>query len=412
MPTHTSLPQPSERRVALRVTKDAQRQIRGGHPWVFASSIASVSHDAPVGDLAVVFDDDRQFVAIGLYDPDSPLRMRVLHHGRPRAIDEAFWVERIDAALARRADLAESDETTAYRCIHGENDALPGLVLDRYDATYVLKLDTSAWIAHLAAIVPVIVERTRAERVVLRLSRAQRDNAERFGLADGHVLVGDTPPERVRFRENGLSFDADVVRGQKTGHFLDQRDNRARVRDLSHGARVLDVFSCTGGFTVHAAAGGAKTVRSIDSSPHAIAAIKRNLAYNESIESVRRCVTQAVVGDAFAVMRGLYAAGERFDLVVVDPPSFASKQTDVDAAAAAYRKLTELAVTLIAPGGVLVQSSCSSRIPASVFFEEVVAAASRVGRPLDEIERTGHAGDHPIGFAQGEYLKTLFALVP
>lgn len=398
--------------MAIRVTKDAQRQIRGGHPWVFASSIVSVSHDAPVGDLAVVFDDDRQFLAIGLFDPDSPLRMRVLHHGRPRPIDEAFWVERIDAALERRADLAKFDETTAYRCIHGENDALPGLVLDRYDTTYVLKLDTSAWIAHLAAIVPVIVERTRAERVVLRLSRAQRDNAELVGLVDGDILFGNAAPERVRFQENGLSFDADVVRGQKTGHFLDQRDNRARVRDLAHGARVLDMFCCTGGFTVHAAAGGAKTVRSVDASPHAIAAIKRNLAYNDSVASVRHCETRSDVGDAFAVMRGLYAAGERFDLIVVDPPSFASKQADVDSAIAAYRKLTELAVTLTRPGGVLVQSSCSSRVPAATFFDEVVSAARRADRPLDEIERTGHAIDHPIGFAQGEYLKTLFALVP
>ena len=411
MPLPHGLAQPADKRVAIRLTKDAQRQLRGGHPWVFATSITSVSHDGAPGDLAVVFDENRRFIAIGLYDPTSPLRVRVLHQGRPRALDEAFWTERIDTALARRATLAASTVTNAYRCIHGENDALPGLVLDRYDTTYVLKLDTHAWFAHLATVVPILAARTGAERIVLRLSRGQRDAADVLALADGDVLFGDAPPALVNFRENGLVFDADVVRGQKTGHFLDQRDNRARVRDLAAGARVLDVFSCTGGFTVHAAAGGAKSVHSIDLSPHAIEGTRRNLAHNHAIPAVARCETHGVVGDAFSVMRGMIAKGERFDLIIVDPPSFASKQSDVGSAMAAYRKLTELAVRLTARGGVLVQSSCSSRVGADAFFATVTEAASSLGRPLDEIERTYHGVDHPVGFAQGSYLKTLFALV-
>lgn len=398
--------------MAVRVTKDAQRQVRSGHPWVFATSITSLSHDGDAGDLAVLFDEDRKFVAIGLYDPTSPLRVRVLHHGRPTSVDHTFWTQRIDAALERRAALASSHETNAYRCIHGENDGLPGFVLDRYDTTYVIKLDTHAWFPHLASLVPIIVERTAAERVILRLSRAQHDAGEAIGLYDGDVLAGDAPPSLVQFRENGLVFDADVVRGQKTGHFLDQRDNRARVRDLASGAAVLDVFSCTGGFTVHAAAGGARSAHSVDLSPHALEGVKRNLAYNRGLPAVAKCTTRSSAGDAFSVMRGIAASGERFGLVIIDPPSFASKQADIEGAVAAYRKLTALGVRLTERGGVLVQSSCSSRVTSEAFFLAVHEAASDAGRSLDEIERTGHAIDHPVGFAQGGYLKTLFALVP
>ena len=232
------LPAPSARRVAVRLTKDAQRQLRGGHPWVYAESITSISHDGAVGDLAVVFDDDRRFLAIGLYDPTSPIRVRVLHRGAPRPVDAAFFTERLEDALARRAAIVADARTTAYRCVHGENDALPGLVIDRYDDVLVFKLDTPAWIAHLSTIVPLTIERTGATTAVLRLSRHVRDAAHDAALADGEVLMGPPPPSPVHFLENGLRFEADVVRGQKTGHFLDQRANRAKVRDLARGGPV------------------------------------------------------------------------------------------------------------------------------------------------------------------------------
>lgn len=395
----------------MRLLKDAQRQVRGGHPWVYASAITSLSHEGESGDLAVLFDDDRKFLAIGLYDPRSPLRVRVLHHGRPRTLDESFWRERLTAAFALRAPLEASSHTNAYRCLHGENDQLPGLVLDRYDRSYVLKLDTHAWLPHLAALVPLLVERTGAQRIVLRLSRSEREAAAELGLTDGTLLHGDAPPARLDFLENGLHFDADIVRGQKTGHFLDQRENRARVRELADGARVLDVFSCNGGFSVYAAAGGARSVHSVDQSPHAIEAVQRNLQANRAQPGVAACSAASSVGDAFAVMRTLVEDGERFELVIVDPPSFASKQADIPAALNAYRRLTDLALKLCAPRAVLVQSSCSSRVQADAFFDTIREAALRSGRRLQELERSAHALDHPIGFPQGAYLKTLFSRV-
>jgi 23S rRNA (cytosine1962-C5)-methyltransferase len=179
------------------------------------------------------------------------------------------------------------------------------------------------------------------------------------------------------------------------------------VRDLAAGARVLDVFSCTGGFTVHAAAGGARSVHSVDASRHAIAAVERHLQLNRANSAVAAAHTTGQVGDAFAVLAELAERGRRYDLVIVDPPSFASKQADVDGARRAYGRLTRLAVDVLEPGGTLVQSSCSSRVAAELFEATVLDAAASAGRPLGTLRRTGHAVDHPIGFPQGAYLKTV-----
>jgi 23S rRNA (cytosine1962-C5)-methyltransferase len=216
----------------------------------------------------------------------------------------------------------------------------------------------------------------------------------------------------VRFQEHGLTFEADVVRGQKTGHFLDQRDNRGRVRDLSRGARVLDVFSCTGGFSVHAAAGGATAVHSIDTSPFAITAAKRNMALNADDRDVRACSHEVTTGDAFAVMEQLTRDRRRFDLVVIDPPSFAQNAASVDRAITAYARLTTLGLALVERGGVLFQASCSSRVGEADFVRTVHRAAAVAGYDLDEIARTGHPLDHPVHvdtFPEGRYLKAIVA---
>ena len=232
-----SLPRPAAKRLAVRLTPDALRRVRAGHPWVYDKSIVSVSHEGAPGDLAVVFDDDRRFAGIGLWDPTSPIRMKVLHHGKPTTVDRAFWQQRLADALARRTPLQARGDTSGYRCVNGENDLLPGLVLDRYDRTLVLKLYTAAWVPHLADIVPVIEELLHPNAVVLRLARSI--SAEHLhGLEEGDALVGVPPDGPVLFTEHGLLFEADVLAGQKTGHFLDQRDNRAYLRTLTAGAEI------------------------------------------------------------------------------------------------------------------------------------------------------------------------------
>jgi 23S rRNA (cytosine1962-C5)-methyltransferase len=410
-------------RLSVRLTPDALRQVRGGHPWVFDSAVRSARPvgGAPVeqtrpGDLAVVFDDRRRFVAVGLWDPESPIRIRVLHRGSSRPIDGSWFRERIDEAAARRDALEASPDTTGYRLVNGENDGLPGLVLDRYEDTLVLKLYTAAWYPHLPAVLDAVVGRHRPRRIVLRLARVLRRGLASSGatfagrpIEDGRALVGDLPREPVLFAEGGLRFEADVVAGQKTGFFLDQRDNRAKVRAASEGGRVLDVFSCTGGFSVNAAAGGARSVHSVDISPGAIAATRRNMAHNVASAPVRRCEHETSTGDAMEVMAALAERRHRFDVVVVDPPSFASKQHQVTGALRSYGRLTTLAVALLRPRGLLVQASCSARVPTEAFVDVVVDSAFRAGAHLGAVEVTGHGVDHPIGFVQGAYLKAVFA---
>lgn len=397
--------------MAVRLTSDALRQVRHGHPWVYDESIVAVNHEggAP-GDLAVVFDADRKFAAIGLWDPTSPIRIKLLHHGRPAVVDRAFWADRLRTAMNLRRPLTDDAGTTGYRVLNGENDGTPGLVLDRYDRTLVMKLYSAAWVPHLADLVPVIDELFHPEALVLRLAR-NLPAEHLHGLEEGDALLGTSPTEPVLFLERGLVFEADVVHGQKTGHFLDQRDNRTIVGSRAEGARVLDVFASTGGFTVHAAAGGATSVTAIDLSAPTLAVAARNLAHNAQRPQVAACDVTTVVGDAFDEMERLLTARRRFDIVVIDPPSFAQRQHEKDRALRAYERLTALGVRLVTRGGLFVQCSCSSRVPADEFFTAVTHAAARVGRPLDQVRRTGHPIDHPVTFPEGEYLKAVIGRV-
>lgn len=406
-----SLPRPASSRIAVRVTPDALRRVRGDHPWVYAESILSHSREGVAGDLAVVFDPDRNFAAIGLWDPASPIRLKVLHHGRPVTIDRAFWAGRLRTALARRAALRADGRTTGYRVVNGENDGFPGLVLDAYDRTLVLKLYSAAWVPHLADVVGAVEELLHPEAIILRHARSLT-TADLHGLEEGDALVGICPDEPVLFQEHGLTFEADVVRGQKTGHFLDQRENRVWAAELAEGAQVLDVFASTGGFTVHCAAGGASEITSVDLSGPTLAVTSRNLAHNGDLPAVAACTYHPAQGDSFETMEGMARRKQRFDLVIVDPPSFAQRQINVPKALEAYARLTTLAVALVRPGGVLVQCSCSSRVTAEQFHTSVARAAAKAGRPLEEFRRTGHPVDHPVSFPEGNYLKAVFAHVP
>ncbi len=404
------LPAVGERRIAVRVTPDALRQVRGGSPWLYDGSITSVGHEGAAGDLAVVFDGDRKFAAIGLWDPTSPIRVKVLHRGEPTTIDRGWWRAMVANALDRRASLADDDTTTAYRCVHGENDGLPGLVVDRYDQTLVVKLYSPAWFPHLTTVVDVLGELLTPVRIVLRFGRSVAVG-ETYGLADGDTIVGEPPNGPVLFRERDLTMEADVVHGQKTGHFLDQRDNRALIRSMAAGADVLDVFANTGGFSVAAAAGGAASVHLVDQSAPALATAARNLAHNRRLGEIRRCAVHSTVGDAFKVLAELAAKGERFDIVVVDPPSFASNQAAVPRALAAYTRLTHLALAVAEPGATLMMASCSSRVTADEFATTVLAGAASAGADVHETRRTGHPVDHPIGFEFGAYLKAVYLTV-
>src|SRR6185312_15566665 len=244
-------------RLRLRVTAAAETQIRAGHPWVFSDSVREQNRDASAGELAVIFDRKDNFLAVGLFDPDSPIRVRILHVGKPQTIDSAWWSARLAQCIERRRNLFD-DQTNGYRLINGESDGWPGLVLDRYDQTLVVKLYTAAWLPRFEEISELIRAQLRPERFVLRLSRNIQAAAKKaISAEDGQIVYGDRLEACPTFLENGIRFEADVCHGQKTGFFLDQRENRRSVESLAAGRRVLNTFSFSGGFSLYAARGGA-----------------------------------------------------------------------------------------------------------------------------------------------------------
>ncbi|MEM1357328.1 MAG: class I SAM-dependent methyltransferase, partial [Bacteroidota bacterium] len=258
-------------RLPVTLTAPGERALRGGHPWLFDRAIAKVKGRGKVGDLAIIFSYKKnKFIGVGLYDPDSPIRIRVLHQGSPQQIDADFFRARIAGAKSARASLLATD-TNGYRLLHGENDGLPGLITDVYAEVAVIKLYSPVWMPWLDLLLPLIAAAAAAQTVVLRLARNVQATAADFGLEDGQVLRGTLAQEDIIFREHGLQFIANVVKGHKTGFFLDHRENRRRVGQLAEGREVLDVFSYAGGFSVHALGGGAAAVTSLDISAPALA---------------------------------------------------------------------------------------------------------------------------------------------
>ena len=405
----SKLPSPATKRIALRVRAPAERALHQNHPWIFDQAITQQSHDGAPGDLAVIFDGNRRFLAVGMYDPTSFIRVRILQHRQPAVIDADWYQSKLIVANQIRKPLAQQS-TDGYRIVHGENDGLPGLVIDRYAETLVIKIYSPIWIPHLKDLCSALAKTNPAERLILRLSRSLMKQSEFLhGLEDGKTLSGQSPEEPILFRENDLTFECDPFRGQKTGFFLDQRENRARVEKLSKGKSVLNVFSYTGGFSVYAARGGAKEIVSVDSSAPAIEAAIRNFSYNRHIPAERSAIHETISEDAFEVLARMRSQKKMFDLVILDPPMFAQNQNQIAAGLSAYRKLTRLGLEVLRAGGILVQASCSSRIDAETFFDTIHQTAREANRRLTEIERTAHPLDHPIKFDEGAYLKCLFA---
>eukprot|EP00242_Pyramimonas_sp_CCMP2087_P002576 CAMPEP_0198228282 /NCGR_PEP_ID=MMETSP1445-20131203/112639_1 /TAXON_ID=36898 /ORGANISM="Pyramimonas sp., Strain CCMP2087" /LENGTH=402 /DNA_ID=CAMNT_0043908599 /DNA_START=106 /DNA_END=1314 /DNA_ORIENTATION=- len=341
-------PTPKKGRLAVRVSPKSEKAIREGHPWVYSNSVTQVSQEGTAGQLAVIFDKRKRFLAVGLYDPESPLRVRVLHQGAPLAIDADFWRMKVEEAVQKRKPLFDNT-TNGHRWINGEGDGFPGLVVDRYDDSLVMKVYTAAWLPHLEEVVAAVAGALAPTSIVLRLSRNCQDVAQKeFQLSDGQMLLGAPVTAPVPFLENGIIFEADVISGQKTGFFLDQRDNRKRVEEMARGARVLNAFSFSGGFSVYAARGGATHVTSLDMSQHALESADRIFQLNSKTAAIAACEHQTVKAEAFKWLSDNIV---RYDVVILDPPCLAKRRTEKDSALKAYFKLTTLGVKNISAGG-------------------------------------------------------------
>ncbi|MBL9167953.1 MAG: class I SAM-dependent methyltransferase [Verrucomicrobiales bacterium] len=395
-------PQPP--RLRLRVTSAAENRIRSGHPWLFSDSIREVNREGVTGDLAVIFDRQDRFLAIGLFDADSPIRLRVLQTLSREPIAAPWWKARLQASADRRKSLFDAS-TNGYRCLHGENDGLPGLVIDRYDQTLVMKIYTASWLPHLPTLIPLIREVLPSERLVFRTSRNIQAVASKAGFKEGDLLYGPALLGPVPFRETGIAFEADVIKGQKTGFFLDQRENRRWVETVARGRKVLNAFSFSGGFSLYAARGGATGVTNLDISAHALAAAARNFELNASQPQIRNCPHEAVQADAFEWLAS--STKSHFDLVILDPPSLAKRELERQGAIQAYRRLARLGWNQLRPHGILAAASCSGHVTAEEFFQATRLGIVDAGGQAEEIHHAQHPPDHPAGFPEAHYLKCI-----
>jgi 23S rRNA (cytosine1962-C5)-methyltransferase len=393
-------------RLRLRISSAAETQLRAGHPWVYADSIREQNRDGTSGELAVIYDRKDKFLAVGLFDPDSPIRLRVLHLGKPQTIDEGWWAAHLEETVQRRRNLFDA-QTNGYRIINGESDSWPGLVLDRYDQTLVMKLYAGVWLPRLDEISRLLLAQLKPKCLVLRLSRNVQAQARKsIAVEDGQILFGDPLQRLSTFLESGLHFEADVCRGQKTGFFLDQRENRRTVESLAARRRMLNAFSFSGGFSLYAARGGASSVTDLDISAHALESARRNFGLNESVATVARCRHELVQADAFDWLSE--NESQQFGLIVLDPPSFAKRESERAGAIRAYERLAGLGIQHLSPDGILVSCSCSAHVTPEEFFEAVRQSAAKSGKTFRELRTVGHALDHPATFQEANYLKAIY----
>jgi 23S rRNA (cytosine1962-C5)-methyltransferase len=386
-------------RLILRAGREKSLERR--HPWVFAGSIERVEGAPGPGDAVALVDADQRFLAWGAYSPASQIRARVWSWREAAPVDARHVEALVRVAIARRPAIGPDG---ALRLVHGEADGLPGVVVDRYADLLVVQITSAGAEAWRDLIVAAALEATGCVRAC---ERSDVDVREIEGLPPRAGMIrGDDATAGIE--EDGLRYRVDALHGQKTGFYLDQRDNRAAVRGQAAGRRVLNCFCYTGGFSIAAAAGGAASVLSIDSSGPALALAARNAALN-GLDAARLTWREA---DVFAALRDLRNTGAAFDLVVLDPPKFAPTAGHAEKAARAYKDINLLALKLLAPGGLLATFSCSGGVSAELFQKIVAGAAADAEADAAILKRFQAAADHPttLAFPEGEYLKGLFLL--
>lgn len=378
------------------------------HPWLFAGSVGRLEGRARPGDTVEVLADNLRPLGRAAYSPKSQIRARFWTFDADESIDDAFFKRRIAAAVALRQSLPELRGQQGLRLIHAESDGLPGVIADQYGDTVVVQLTSAGADKWRNAIVAGLVKATGCARVYERSDSDVR-GLEGLGPTTGW-LHGEAPKTPLSIDENGVRLAIDIAGGHKTGFYLDQRENRALLGQLSAGKDVLNCFCYTGGFSLQALAGGAKSVLSIDSSGPALAQAQANLALNPKLPADRAQWQEA---DVFQALRDFRKAGKLFDLIVLDPPKFAPSAAHADRAAKAYKDINILGCRLLKPGGLLMTYSCSGGVGLEMFQKIIADSALDAGRTARIVRRLSGAADHPVAlnFPEGEYLKGLLVQV-
>jgi 23S rRNA (cytosine1962-C5)-methyltransferase len=392
---------------------DRDKPVRNRHPWIFSGAIDRTEGQVRDGDLVRVTDSQGKYLATGYVNRRSQIVVRLLTWDAGEPVDRGFWRRRLERAIAGRVQLAADPATNAYRLVHAEADGLPGLVVDRYGDWLVVQCLTLGMARRREEIVDLLAgllsSPGQGERPPIGFYA--RDDAEvrrKEGLdTETGPLWGREPPDRVEIVEHGRRFLVDVKRGHKTGFYLDQRENRLRTAAYCSGAKVLNAFAYTGAFGVYAGQAGAGSVINLDTSLEALTLAEENLALND-------CPPQELIlGDVFQVLRDYRAQGVKFDLVIVDPPKFATSRANVPDASRGYKDLNLLGLQLLRPGGFLVTFSCSGLVSADLFQKIVFGASVDARREAQIVERLAQGPDHPVllTFPESAYLKGLVCRV-
>jgi 23S rRNA (cytosine1962-C5)-methyltransferase len=390
--------------VDVQLKPGREKSILRGHPWIFSGSIASFdpsSDQLEPGETIRVIDTSGAFLAWGSISPASTIRIRIWTRNPDETIDEKFFQSRLENAIVRRQDILNSDISDSYRLVHAESDGIPGLIVDQYADTLVVQFLTSGMEFWRDTLVDLLEKLTNCVRIYER-SDAKVRELEGLPLRKG-ILIGSDDFEHIQIVENGLKFSVDIRHGQKTGFYLDQRNNRVRVRKLAADRTILDCFAYNGGFSVPALAGDAKHVVAIESSSEAIDLGHKNITSN----SLPADQIEWVEGDVFQELRMLRDKGEQFDIVILDPPKFAPTAAHAQKAARGYKDINLLGLKLLKPDGLLVTFSCSSGIREEFFQKILAGAAQDAGVEAKILTRLGPGPDHPVAlnFPEGAYLK-------
>jgi 23S rRNA (cytosine1962-C5)-methyltransferase len=386
---------------------DRERSLLSGHLWIFSGALQQPPHWIEAGGLVDVKSSTGQFVARGYYNPHTDIAIRILTHTIEEAVDASFLRLRIRSALELR-DIFDVDQTNTYRLLNSEGDGLPGVIVDRYADILVAQIHT----AGMERLRPLFIEALMAEtgaRGLLLRNDSQSRRREGLELEEPLVAAGEVPAQ-VLVRENGVQFHVDPWQGQKTGFFIDQRDKRAALSKYTHGKRVLNCFSYTGGFSVYAALASHETnVTSVDISAPAIETARQNFILN----GLDADAHQFLIADVFDYLERAQQDSEQFDVVVLDPPAFAKTQSVRSQALKAYRRLNMLGMQVLRPGGILLTCSCSGVIGMDDLLGTLSQVAQRLHRPVQLLESYTHGVDHPMNLVMPEtaYLKALFCRV-
>ncbi len=411
---------PKENVRKIRIDERCEYRLRRGMPWIF-DKYCHLDGEASAGDLVAVYNRRDKCIAIGLHDPYSPIRVRIL--GQKCIFDETYIARAFRNALQSRIALGIAGaETTGLRLLSGESEGLPGIVVDAYAGTWVAKVYSAIWLPHFDRFLDALKSYVGIDgaasagayfvplrRIVLRFGRECRSVFEAHGYREGQLIAGTDETPHADFLENGIHFRAQVFRGQKTGFFLDQRENRRLIRSISAGKRVLDICCYSGGFSVSAAKGGASSVWSLDADKHALDLVAEHFRLNGGDRSVASCGSVLEKSNMREWLERAKSRRMKFDLIIADPPCFASSQAQIPSAERAYMHLFSAASDCLNPGGQILCCSCSSHIGAEKFAAIVDRALRHKTR--SSIDYTGLPGDHVARFAEARYLKAWLVTV-